>query len=118
MLGGGVSVQEYLDAWKKYAVFTGRATRNEFWMFLLVDAVVAFLMAGIGVMHNLPWLSNVYGLAVFIPTLAVMARRLQDADFSRWCLLLLIAPIIGWIILAVFLCFPSASDTQYQNTAV
>jgi uncharacterized membrane protein YhaH (DUF805 family) len=99
----------------KYATFTGRATRPEFWFFalftLIVEIVVAIIDAAIG--NTI--LGIIVGLALLLPTLAVSARRLHDTDRSGWWILIGIIPLIGTIILIVFYC----QDTRggYQDQA-
>lgn len=112
----------YIEAFKKYAVFSGRARRKEYWFFVLFNMIAAFLLgfidgfagmllsaeAGIGV------LSTIYLLVAFIPGLAVSVRRLHDTNRSGWWLLISLIPIIGSIILLVFLVQDSDSGpNQY-----
>lgn len=88
----------------KYADFNGRARRSELWWFVLftfvVNAVLSFIPPQIGDSGSL-W-SNLFALAVLIPSLAVGARRLHDTDRSGWWQLLALIPIVGWIILIVW----------------
>lgn len=96
---GGIMSKWYLDVLKKYAVFTGRARRKEYWMFFLINFVIALL---IGVFEGLIGVnevfSNLYSLAILIPSIAVGVRRLHDTDRSGWWLLL---PIVNIIFLAL-----------------
>jgi len=99
----------YIGALKKYAVFSGRAQRSEFWYFVLFNIIVSVVLslidrilgttygsAGAGI------LSSIYSLAVLIPSIAVAVRRLHDTDRSGWWILIGLIPIIGWIVLIVF----------------
>ena len=99
----------YLTVLKKYADFSGRARRIEFWMFSLINLVILVgLMLIDGVLgfeigdEDLGLLSTVYVLAVLIPSLAVNVRRLHDTDRSGWWLLLGFVPLIGDIVLLIF----------------
>jgi uncharacterized membrane protein YhaH (DUF805 family) len=87
----------YLAALKKYAVFAGRASRREYWMFILVSVLIAF---GVGFVEGFAGgssiIGNLYALAVFVPTLAVGVRRMHDTDHSGWWLLL---PIVNLVLL-------------------
>src|SRR5471032_587098 len=84
----------YLDAMKQYAVFKGRATRKAYWMFFLVNIIIAFVVGVVaGFTHTL-MLSNIYSLAVLLPGIAIGVRRMHDTDRSGWWLLLPIANII------------------------
>src|SRR5579871_228739 len=98
----------YVEVLKKYAVFSGRARRKEYWMFALIsflislvlsvlDSVLGLTRGGIGPLDGL------YSLAVLIPGLAVTIRRLHDTNRSGWWLLINVVPLIGWIIFLVFL---------------
>ena len=90
----------------KYADFSGRARRSEYWQFSLVNVVIAIVLAILGAMFAqslFSLLSTVFGLAVFIPGLAAAIRRLHDTGKSGWFLLIAIIPLIGIIILLVFM---------------
>ncbi len=104
----------YLAVLKKYADFTGRARRTEYWYFLLFNIIFSFLIsvvdaifgtfsteAGIGL------LGTIYTLAVFLPSIAVTTRRLHDTGRSGWWQLILFIPLIGAIVLIVFLVLDS-----------
>lgn len=89
----------YLQVLKKYAVLRGRARRKEYWYFTLFTVIIALALAfvgeGIGLKDTL---GNLYNLAVFLPSIAVGVRRLQDTGRSGWWLLL---PIVNVIFLAL-----------------
>lgn len=82
---------------KKYATFDGRATRSEYWWFVLFTFLVSL---GLGIFSEA--LSGVFSLAVLLPSIAVGVRRLHDIDKSGWFLLVWFIPIIGWIIMIVW----------------
>jgi len=81
---------------KKYAVFTGRSRRREFWIFFL-----ACFVAGC-VVNWIPFVGGVFIFAVFVPTLAVSVRRLHDIGRHGLLVLLAFIPLVGLIILIVF----------------
>jgi len=90
----------YLAVLKKYAVFGGRARRKEYWMFVLVNALIA---VGLGVLDgDQGVLAGLYSLAVLVPSLAVSVRRLHDTNRSGWWLLIALIPLAGAIVLLVF----------------
>ncbi len=93
----------YIKVLKDYAVFEGRATRSEYWYFVLINTVITFILIVIGNSMGNNLLDTVYSLAVFIPTIAVTARRLHDIGKSGWWQLILFIPILGFIILLIFL---------------
>jgi len=99
----------FIVALKKYAVFSGRARRAEFWYFTLflflfsvafqlVDWVLGLnkVAAGLG------FFSLILGLATLLPSLAVAVRRLHDTGRSGWWLFIGLVPVAGFIILLVF----------------
>jgi uncharacterized membrane protein YhaH (DUF805 family) len=91
---------------KKYATFSGRARRAEFWMFTLISALISLALGILDMV--LGWsdgygvFSTIFGLAVLLPTLAVAVRRLHDTDRSGWWLLIGLVPFVGWIVLLIF----------------
>ena len=111
----------YLEALKKYAVFSGRARRMEYWYFVLFNLIVAFVLALIDTLlgtttgvSSFGLLSGLYGLAVLIPTLALWVRRLHDIDRTGWWLLINLVPLIGTIVLLVFALTPGTpGSNQY-----
>jgi uncharacterized membrane protein YhaH (DUF805 family) len=98
----------YLNAFKNYLNFSWRARRKEYWLFILFNFIISFVLAiseelaGLG-----EWLSRIYFIVVFLPTMAVMVRRLHDIGRSGWWLLIGLVPLIGQIVLFVLACFDS-----------
>ena len=93
----------FMDVLKnRYAQFDGRAHREEFWMFTLVNVLITIGIGIVAVITHLWILRAIYGLAVLVPGLAVGARRLHDTNKTAWLLLLALIPILGWIVLIVF----------------
>ena len=82
----------YFQALSKYATFSGRATRSEFWIFLLLNMVIKIILSILSVNMGLysnaeqshTLLDNLFALAVLLPTIAVMVRRLHDINMSGW----------------------------------
>ncbi|MFF1837349.1 DUF805 domain-containing protein [Streptomyces sp. NPDC058231] len=95
----------YLDVLKKYVVFSGRARRQEYWMYVLFTIIAAIIVAVIdAVLGTSPVIVAIYYLAVLLPSLAVFVRRLHDTGRSGWWLLLVFVPFVGGITLLVFAC--------------
>ena len=100
----------YIKCWKNYAVFQGRARRKEFWMFALFNFVICMALSmigslfidSIGMAGQIPY--YIYALAVFIPNLAVLVRRLHDVNKSGWWYFIILIPLIGAIWMLVLLC--------------
>jgi len=104
----------FLDVIKnKYAQFDGRARRKEYWYFILFYYLIALIlyipmMLGVVLENNALILIGtiiifVYALGLVVPSLAVFVRRLHDIDKSGWFIFLSLIPLIGAIILLVFL---------------
>ncbi|MCW3849406.1 DUF805 domain-containing protein [Sphingomonas sp. LB-2] len=125
---------------KRYADFSGRSSRMEFWMFVLFQLIVSWgisfvvnmifppaipvydpanpeaAMAAMGSIYSSPGfiVSCLVGLFFLIPGLAVSVRRLHDQDKTGWLLLLAFIPLIGAIILLVFYVLPgTVGDNRY-----
>ena len=100
----------YLNVLKNYFGFGGRARRNEYWMFILVNIIFTFVLSVLDRMFG--WqrtggegvLTTIYAILVFIPWWAVQFRRLHDTDRSAWWLLVLLIPIVGWLVIIIFNC--------------
>lgn len=102
----------YVEVLKKYAIFEGRARRKEYWYFVLFSFIVTFALTIIDVLigtfgAGIGTLSGIYGLGVLIPSIAVGIRRLHDTNRSGWWLLIGLVPIIGPIVLIIFLALDS-----------
>lgn len=89
---------------RNYANFKGRAGRSEFWWFALfyVVTVVGFMALDLSITDSVTF-SAVVWLALVLPYLAVLARRLHDTTKSGWSILVQIVPIVGPIMLIVWL---------------
>jgi uncharacterized membrane protein YhaH (DUF805 family) len=112
----------YLEVLKKYAVFQGRARRMEYWMFTLFNVLITIALMIIGAILGISGdggsniLSTLYSLAVLLPGLAVSVRRLHDTDRSGWWLLIGLIPLIGAIVLLIFMVQDSQpNENQYGS---
>lgn len=109
---------------RKYATFTGRAARSEYWWFVLflilaqiVLNIIDTMMFGTGTFSHGPgyarWVSNggplasIFALATLLPALAAAVRRLHDLDKSGWWMLFVFLPLIGGLILLYHFVQPS-----------
>ncbi len=86
----------------KYAVFSGRARRSEYWWFYLLLVLIGFVSNLFGDSAVALIVVSVAQLALLVPYLAAGARRLHDTGRSGWWQLLWLIPIVGWIILIVW----------------
>jgi len=125
----------FVDAIKtgfiKYATFTGRASRPEFWWWVLFTALVSAVLNSLNIVTSQgslllgSSLSGAWSVVVLVPTLAVTVRRLRDAGRSWAELFWLLLPIAGLIVLIVHLCdgprrtrTAEAGSSAMQNPAV
>lgn len=112
----------YITVLKRYAVFSGRAQRAEYWMFALFNLIAVIILSivdgllslelapGMGILYT------VYFLAVLIPSLAVSVRRLHDIDSSGWFFLIILVPLVGAIwLLVLFVREGTAGDNKYGS---
>lgn len=86
----------YLKVLKQYLDFKGRARRKEFWMFMLINTIISFVIGLIAGLIKLPIIGSIYSLLVFIPSIAVGVRRMHDIGRSGWFILIPIYNIILW----------------------
>lgn len=101
----------YLKVIKQYADFNGRARRMEYWMFTLINfliSMVLYVPALYLMMDNeSPLFMSfyyIYSLALLVPGIAVLVRRLHDVGKSGWFIFIGLIPIIGaiWLLVLLF----------------
>ena len=108
----------YLDAWKNYINFQGRARRKAYWMFVLFNlialVVLSFIESAIGLsgQNGYGILTGLYTLAIILPLIALAVRRLHDTGRSGWWILIGLVPLIGPIVLIVFYVTDSQPGTN------
>lgn len=115
-------MEYFIGAYKdKYADFSGRARRKEYWMFylfyILTVIVLAFLM---GVVSEINETLSTFVAAIFvlfvigsiIPTLAITARRLHDLNMSGWWQLLFLIPYVGSLVIFIFTLLPGTKGVN------
>ncbi len=116
----------YFLVLKKYAVFKGRSQRAEYWYFALFNIIISIIFSVLGKTtgilnltigttgSEINIISILYGLAVLLPGIAVVIRRLHDIGKSGWMALLSLIPIIGTIWLLVLMAKDSApGENEY-----
>jgi len=96
-------LQHYLAVLKKYIAFSGRAGREEFWSFAIVNMIVSAIIGQIDAAMGLGILGLIYMLAVLLPVLSVTVRRLHDTNRSGWMMLVALIPILGGLVLLYFM---------------
>lgn len=116
-------IVNYVEVFRNWSNFSGRARRSEYWYFTLANFIVLLLleivmMTGSAVSKDaapifaIPYF--LYALAVIVPSFAVAVRRLHDIGKSGWWILIGLVPLIGGIILLVWACTDSEpGDNRY-----
>ncbi|MEV7526102.1 DUF805 domain-containing protein [Streptomyces sp. NPDC091371] len=100
---GGL-VHYYTDVLKKYVDFSGRARRQEVWMFVLCNMVVEAVVLTLDVLFGAMFiLYAVYTLAIALPAISLTVRRLHDLGKAGWWYFIGCIPIIGWIWMLVLM---------------
>ncbi len=103
----------YLAVLKKYAEFSGRAGRPEFWMFFLIHFIILIVLFAISTRVNFFGIIYlIYVLGTIVPYIAAAVRRLHDTDKSGWFILIGFIPVVGGIILLILLALPGSSDSN------
>jgi len=93
----------YLEVLKKYAVFSGRARRKEYWMFILFNFIIGSVLWVVGRLATSLIIGTLYDLAILIPSIAVSVRRLHDTGRSGWWWFIALIPLIGWIVFLLYM---------------
>lgn len=100
-----------IDGLKNYVNFEGRATRKQFWIFSLwiflfsfVALIIDFIIGTDAFISNYGLVSSIFGLATFLPCLAIAIRRLHDIGKNGLWVLINLIPVIGFVILVVLFC--------------
>lgn len=100
----------YFAVLRKYAQFQGRSRRKEFWFFTLINAFLSMACGLVDTTLHLPTvvegygvLAAIYAVFAFLPTVAVIVRRLHDQDRTGWWALIMLIPIVGILVLLYFM---------------
>ena len=97
---------------QKYADFSGRAKRPEFWWFALFCFLGALVLEFVG-----SYVSWAFSLVTLLPSLAVGARRLHDIGKSGWWQLVWLIPVLGWIVMIYWLVQEGDATNNAYDTA-
>ena len=94
----------------KYATFSGKASRREFWWFILFCSLLAAIFCK-------KEAAEFVFLVTFVPVLAASSRRLHDIGRTSWWLLLYLLQLVGWVILFFWLTKPGLPDVQGKTVS-
>jgi len=106
-------MEHFIDAIKNYKDFSGRSTRKEYWMFILYYVIASFAVNVIDYFFGIEFLSFIFAIFILIPSISVATRRLHDTSRSGWWQLIALIPVLGVIVLIVFLVKDSHDENQY-----
>ncbi len=109
----------YVQVLRKYAVFTGRARRKEYWIFNLIHGVIIFGLKGFELLmgryapdSRITLIQPIYVFVTFVPLVAVSVRRLHDTNRSGWWFLMFLIPLANLIL---FFSFMTADSQPGEN---
>ena len=110
-------LDSYKRFWMNYANFKGRSTRADYWWVCLMNILISFALGFMGglipdIAGITGLLAGVYSIAILVPALALIVRRLHDINKSGWAYLLCLIPFVGFIIILVFFCTPSVNENN------
>ena len=106
-------MEYFLDALQRYADFSGRATRTEYWMYILFYIIILIVLSAVDWVLGIGVLGILFTLGLLIPSIAIAARRLHDTGRSGWWQLVALVPLIGGLVLIVLLVLDSDDDNEY-----
>ena len=125
-------IEAYKKFWKGYVDFKGRSTRSDYWFVYLVNVLITFayfllqaVFGGLVAVTESSFLAVIslillliffaYGIAAFLPSIALTVRRLRDAGYNWPYIFVAFIPFVGWIILIVLLCKPTKVEYPFNN---
>ncbi len=106
-------MEHFNDALKKYATFEGRATRTQYWMYILFYTIFSIVLNIVDYVLGTFFLSTIFGLGLLIPSISICTRRLHDTGRSGWWQLVLLIPLLGVIVILIFMVLESGEENEY-----
>lgn len=111
--------RHYKNFWLKYFDFIGRTNVREFWSCALINFVIMSILAIIAFFVGFfGYVSGVFCLVIFVPSIAISLRRLRDAGRNLYNLLWILLPFVGWLLLIVYFCGPTIKIESTTNKQV
>ena len=111
----GEAVKLYFS---NYGNFSGRARRSEYWKALIAVGLISGVFSGLMVVNEtmaaiMSVITLIWSFAIIVPSLAIVVRRLHDTGHSGWCYFCGLIPLVGGILLFVWMCTDSTEDNQW-----
>jgi uncharacterized membrane protein YhaH (DUF805 family) len=103
------------DAFSKYVTFSGRSSRAAYWWWYLFTVIVVIAAAVVDLIIGSQIVTVLVSLALFLPNLAVLVRRLHDGGHTGWWVLIGLLPLIGFIVLLIFALQRSDGPNQWGS---
>lgn len=125
-------IEAYKKFWKGYVDFEGRSTRSDYWFVYLVNVLITFayfllqaVFGGLAAATDSSFLAVIslillliffaYGIAAFLPGIAITVRRLRDAGYNWPYIFIPLIPFVGIFIFIFLLCQPTKVDEPFNN---
>ena len=125
-------IEAYKKFWKGYVDFKGRSTRSDYWFVYLVNVLITFayfllqaVFGGLVAVTESSFLAVIslillliffaYGIAAFLPSIALTVRRLRDAGYNWPYIFIPLIPFVGIFIFIFLLCQPTKVDEPFNN---
>lgn len=113
-------IEAYKKFFKNYARFDGCSSRADYWWVCLANTIIGFalgfvfgLIAGITEVQSIRFVPCLYSLAVIVPAIALIVRRLHDINKSGWYYFMILIPIAGPIIILIYLLTDRVEPNNY-----
>ena len=117
--------KSYFESIKNSFVFSGRASRREFWSFFVVNMIAAIIFIGLDLIFGtintslgVGVLSGLYILFISTPSLSLMVRRIHDLNKSGYYIFLTFIPLLGHILVIYWACAKGSEDTNLFGESV
>ncbi len=116
-------IDAYKRFWNNYTNFSGRSTRSDYWYVLLINIIIGAVLGFLGGLLNISSITlvlvSIYSLVALVPSIALFVRRLHDINKSGFWAFITFVPLVGEIILLVFLLTPSVDvNNKYGERAM
>ncbi len=107
----------FTRVFSQYTDFTGRDSREQYWMFILFYMIIYIGLTVVDSILTGGLLGMLFSLALLIPSIAIATRRLHDIGKSGWWQIIVLIPLIGLIVLIVWLATPGVKEAnQYGES--
>lgn len=112
-------MESYISMWKRYAQFTGRTSRKDYWIAIIINWIIAGILQALTQGTELfifVLIEFVYSVAIIIPTISIAVRRMHDIDKNGCWVLVVLIPFIGWVWFVVLsLIKGTAGENEYGD---